>query len=199
VPQLTALDVNPFYPALSAWLARAVQGNAWAEMLAGAVGGTDVLLDAMEEIATTLDAANPLRLDGKRKVLRRDADSANLLNMRLELLLAYRLVTASVYFEFGGQGQPDLICDVPGGKRVWVEVTSRSRSMRDFRDSSALGKHFDAVHRELVNVLNIKNEQAERDGFDPMTPGLAFGPRPGRSGPLAPLPSSHALTSLSLF
>lgn len=221
-------------------------------------GDAAVLLGPMEQVLSTLDAVQPNRLAGKRKHFRNDSDKANALNLRLELLLAYRLATAQIPFEFGGKAQADIRCETQPGQLVWLEVTSRAkddqRALNDELEEAldgldvhvtlwtqerrlkicqddrgavcerikalvhgpapsvftmplpeidgevtvtraapvgpsrvtwdaggALTEHLGSVEQELRNVIELKKEQAGRDGFAPTTLLAIDGARLGLS------------------
>jgi hypothetical protein len=125
------------YPTLARWLAGARHDNPWLEQLSRFGGADDAVLHSTETILRTLDSADPKRLATKRQAFRADRDQRNQLNLRVELLTAYRLVRASLGVEFGGAGQPDIFCRTSGGQSAWLEVTARDRD--DLR----------ALHEEL--------------------------------------------------
>lgn len=120
-------EAQPSYAGLTEWCQGAAQGHVWADMLASGDGASDFLLAPMEDIISTLERVRPLRLERKRKDFRRDRDPRNTLDLRLELLLAYRLAVAGIPFSFGDTAQADVRCEVPGWSVVWLEVTSRAR------------------------------------------------------------------------
>jgi hypothetical protein len=76
-----------------------------------------------EEMLSYLEELNPERLDRKRRDF--SADERGVLELRTELLAAYRLGKGGVSFEFGAEGQPDYVCTTHGGEPAFVEVTSR--------------------------------------------------------------------------
>jgi hypothetical protein len=96
-------------------------------MLAAPPGTNDLLLRPMECILSALERAHPLRLERKRKDFRRDLDEGNQLNLRLELLVASRLTTCAIPFEFGDAAQPDLRCWPAEDHTVSLELTTRKR------------------------------------------------------------------------
>jgi hypothetical protein len=114
------------YSALRRWLKGSPQENAWARMVNEAGEAPDLLLDPLEAILATLDAANPPRLASKQRTFRTDLDETNQLNLRVELLIASKLADHGLPFEFGGPGSPDICCATES-RRVWLEVTTRSR------------------------------------------------------------------------
>jgi hypothetical protein len=61
----------------------------------------------------------------------RDADPANLLSARLELLCAAGLAVRQVPFAFGGKGEPDLKWGMEAGARGWLEIHRGAFSVFD--------------------------------------------------------------------
>lgn len=101
--------------------------NVWSQMLVDGRPDSPSLLRPMERILASLDAAQPLRLAGKRRAFRNDLDETNALNLRVELLVGAKLAEAGITFEFGGQGAPDLTCVTFDEEPISLEVTTRSR------------------------------------------------------------------------
>lgn len=85
------------YPTIANWLAKAKQDQIWKRLLDtpridGVKGPTvaDMMLRPLEEMASTVDRANPLRLPSLQRRFR-DANTVNTLAVRLELACAAKL------------------------------------------------------------------------------------------------------------
>ena len=144
---------DPAYPWLSEWVKGAVPGNIWADLLAGRSGGADVLLPPMEAVIARLEATGPLRLARKRRDFRRGADHRNQLNLRLELLVAYKLAQGSIPFEFGGEAQPDIGVTT-GPCPIWLEITSKDRD-----DIAALHDEMEIALADLPVIAHLRIPQ----------------------------------------
>ena len=82
----------------------------------------------LEEIITTLEAAKPERLPGRRKSFRSNVQQ--FLDVRVELNAAYQVARGGIPFSFGKEGgnspsEPDFCCDLDGTP-VHIEVTAKS-------------------------------------------------------------------------
>lgn len=116
----------------------------------------DRFADPLEEIITTLEAANPERLPGRRKSFRTNVQQ--FLDVRVELNAAYHVAQAGILFSFGKEGgnspsEPDFCCDLDGTP-VHIEVTAKS--------PLGIGSLHDALETELSDcnvyiTLNVSS------------------------------------------
>jgi hypothetical protein len=120
-------DESEPYPVLTRWLEGAPTANVWSQMLVDGRPDSPALLRPMECILASLDAAQPLRLAGKRRAFRNDLDETNALNLRVELLVGAKLAEAGIKFGFGGQGAPDFTCVTSIEEQISLEVTTRAK------------------------------------------------------------------------
>ena len=116
------------YPTVEAWLEGTSADHPWRQLLTSPeqAWAAPPILGSLEEILSTLDAASPIRLPSKKNRFRNDTQIANVLNLRLELLVGYLLAKGEVPFEFESAGTPDFLCRVDG-HGLWIEATARVR------------------------------------------------------------------------
>jgi hypothetical protein len=110
----------------------------------------------LEEIISTLETANPVRLPGRRRSFRTNVQQ--FLDVRVELNAAYQVARAGIPFSFGKEGgnapsEPDFRCDL-NGTPVHIEVTAKS--------PLGIGSLHDALETELSDcnvyiTLNVSS------------------------------------------
>ncbi len=111
------------YRTLQVWLPKQPGGHIfdptrWPEPWRSHVAGaTDTLLQELE-------LAAPNRLASKRRAFRTERDNNNLLDLRVELLIAFQLARRHVPFEFGAEF-PDIVCN--DGVPVGIEIGCRTK------------------------------------------------------------------------
>jgi len=130
------------YPALAAWL-KGASGDHPIVRLSINREEFDRLAAPLEAIITKLEAANPLRLLGRRKSFRTNVQQ--FLDVRVELNAAFHVARAGIPFFFGKEGgnspsEPDFFCDLDGTP-VHIEVTAKS--------PEGIGNLHDALEAEL--------------------------------------------------
>ena len=130
------------YPGLASWLKGASADHPIVQLSQNR-GEFDRLAAPLEEIITTLEAANPERLPGRRKSFRTNIQQ--FLDVRVELNAAYHVARAGIPFSFGKEGgnspsEPDFCCELDGTS-VHIEVTAKS--------PFGIGTLHDALETEL--------------------------------------------------
>ncbi|MFF8968677.1 hypothetical protein [Streptomyces sp. NPDC014995] len=119
------------YPFLSLWMKKTKPSHPLIEMIkadtqsGGSDSNTRAVLMAYDSVIETLEAAQPLRLDGERTEFQKAQTHGDLRIVRAELVAGAKLARAAVTFEFGrrnGAPQPDLIlCQ----RNLAIEVKTR--------------------------------------------------------------------------
>jgi hypothetical protein len=99
----------------------------------------------LEEIITTLETADPVRLPGRKKSFRSNVQQ--FLDIRAELNAAYHVTRAGIPFAFGREGgnapsEPDFICELDG-MSCHIEVTAKS--------PEGIGELHDLLETELID------------------------------------------------
>ena len=130
------------YPGLASWLKGASADHPIVQLSQNR-GEFDRLAAPLEEIITTLEAANPERLPGRRKSFRTNIQQ--FLDVRVELNAAYHVAGAGIPFSFGKEGgnspsEPNFCCELDGTS-VHIEVTAKS--------PFGIGTLHDALETEL--------------------------------------------------
>jgi hypothetical protein len=145
------MDVsNDRYPVLSRWLQGAPAANIWAQMLSGSYPAPEMFLEPLEQIVAIIDSADPGRLASKRVAFRNDTNEANVLALRVELVVAATLIWGELQTDFGGPGEPDLLAGMSSGRPLWFEVTTRARD-----DLDALHDEAEAALGEMPVMVTI--------------------------------------------
>lgn len=111
------------WPTLARWLERASPTHPLRFLVDDSDAAYGAIGDSYEELLSYLEALKPNRLDRKRRDFWRDED--DVIKLRSELVIGYRLGKGGITFEFGAEGQPDYVCITPEGEPALVEVTSR--------------------------------------------------------------------------
>jgi hypothetical protein len=127
------------HPILERWLHDAPVIHPWQVALER--GDATGALAVMETVLAAIEAAGPERIARKRRSFARNALSTHVSGLRVELIAAYLLARAGRSFDFGGDGQPDLLCRV-GSTEMWLELTTRTRD-----DASLLANACDSDPR----------------------------------------------------
>jgi hypothetical protein len=117
------------YPGVAAWLEGADPAHWWVRLLdvprdPGVTPSTvaDKALEPLEALVQAVRGASPAGMSDFVASRFRDADPANLLSARLELLCAAGLAVRQVPFAFVGKGEPDLKWGMEAGARGWLEI-----------------------------------------------------------------------------
>ncbi len=119
------------YPSLSSWMAGSKSNHPLYDVIKADVtvgdpkAGPRAVLKAYDDIIESLEAVQPLRLEGERAEFRRSGTDDALLIVRAELAAGAKLARGGVSFEFGQRGrapQPDLILS---GRNLAIEVKTR--------------------------------------------------------------------------
>jgi len=89
------------------------------------------LLDVQEKIVGDIDDANPLRWPRKRTLLQASTDDDTQLNLRFELLVAWKLLSNGLAIEFENVGHasaPDLkVLESESFPSIYIEATTRDQ------------------------------------------------------------------------
>jgi hypothetical protein len=150
--------VSSSRPTLDAWLASAPTTHPWRTADPG-------VADALEHVLATVERAAPTRLASKKRTFAKDVVEANVLNLRVELLVAALLAEAPLSFEFGGPGEPDI--RVAGTD--WLEITTRTkdhlRLLHDELEAAIDGSASAATVNLRVATRPLAIPKAIRDGI----------------------------------
>jgi hypothetical protein len=117
------------YPGVAEWLRGARHGHWWVRLLdterdpaVTPPTVADMVLGPLESLVQAVRAASPAGLGQFVGSRFRDADSANLLSARLELLCAAGLAIRRIPFDFGGKAEPDLTWNPGTEAQGWMEI-----------------------------------------------------------------------------
>jgi hypothetical protein len=117
------------YPGVAEWLRGARHGHWWVRLLdterdraVTPPTVADMVLGPLESLVQAVQAASPGGLGQFVCSRFRDADSANLLSARLELLCAAGLAIRRIPFDFGGKAEPDLTWNPGTEAQGWMEI-----------------------------------------------------------------------------
>jgi hypothetical protein len=140
------------YPVLAEALGGAKPGHLWVQLLdveryPEVIPPTveDMVLGPLEVMLTLVKNAKPAGLKSFLRERLRDADLANVLSARLELLCAANMAVVRVPFAFGGKGEADLTWNLGTENKAWLEIHRGAFSV------------FDDLQRDLEVELAVKN------------------------------------------
>ncbi len=142
------------FPSLRSWLEGASEFHPWVECLNEKVPPTSIL-SPLESICSTLDTSTPPpnRLNRKRRDFKNDIVEENVLNLRIELLVAANLIWNGISFEFGGEGEPDFKIENPD-MPLYLEITARIKD-----DLKLLVKEVQCALENLPIRIEIETEE----------------------------------------
>lgn len=140
-------------PTLSSWMTGTSHGHPLRLFAAEPDAGSEVILDAFEDLIAPLEALAPLRWEGKRRTFRSLRADHEFLELRAELVIAAKLTRASAGFEFGDTStlNPDFVL----ASGLGIEVTSRAPA------------GIEGLYEALENALGVTPSASVHLTFDP--------------------------------
>ena len=179
---------EPRFPTLSRLLVRADISHMWKELLLeterypGVLDNfASVLLIPQETILTKLETSSPSRWPRKRRDFISQNDEYRQLDLRIEFVIAAKLLTLNTPVEFEAEGStssPDIqVLGFPDGQPLFVEVTARTERDPEvlqelggifqgrFSTSGTLTETLDQYIEIIHRVINVKSEQSRRNNW----------------------------------